>query len=336
MKYDYTLQPRGFSKPLEVPLFFAPMVGLTHSALRALVADLGGCGLFFTEMLSAKRLPSENKKISPMLCTTEREKPLVYQLYISSVDHVKPAIKKIESFGGNGVDINLGCPAPNLRREGAGAALAEDFDRVREIVKTARSSTELPLSAKIRLGQDGKSAKLLSFCKMLEGEGIDYLNVHTRFDREKFCRKPHWKLLKPVCTQLKIPVIANGGIFTVDDARKCLEESGAAGLMLGRGAVERPWLFNEIAREIYQINLLPCEIDSGKIFFNFVHRTTHTFAKERQLGRIKQFIHYIVKSKPFGHHLASKIQRSNNVEEAVKHGEDFYKINHSAIEFNYV
>lgn len=330
MKYDFSLQPRGFKKPLDTPLFFAPMVGLTHSALRALVADLGGCGLFFSEMLSAKRLPSENRELSPMLCTTSVEKPLIYQLYISSVNHVKPAIKKVESFGGDGVDINLGCPAPNLRREGAGAALAKDIDRVQEIVKAARAATELPLSAKIRLGQEGQPEKLLAFCKMLEGEGIDYLSVHARFDGEKFCRKPRWKLLEPICSQLKIPVIANGGIFTVEDARKCLDESGASGLMLGRGAVERPWLFNEIARKVYQIDIPPCGMDSGEIFFDFINRVEKTFAREKQIGRVKQFAHYIVKSKPFGHHLASKVQRSNNIEEAIKHAEDFYKQNSSA------
>ncbi len=334
MKYDFSLQPRGFSKPLKAPLLFAPMVGLTHSALRALVADLGGCGLFFSEMLSAKRLPSENRNISPMLCTTEVEKPLIYQLYISSVDHVRPAVKKIESFDGQGVDINLGCPAPNLRREGAGAALAKDTDRVKEIVKAARAATELPLSAKIRLGQEGKPEKLLSFCKMLEGEGIDYLSIHARYDGEKFCRKPRWKLLEPVCSQLTIPVFANGGVFTVNDAKKCIDESGAAGIMLGRGAVERPWLFNEIARKLYKIDIPQCKVDSGEIFLNFISRVEKTFAKEKQLGRVKQFGHYIVKSSPFGHHLASKVQRSNNIEEAVKHAEDFYKMRSSANELD--
>ncbi len=320
------LQPRGFKKPFLTPLCLAPMVGLSHSAFRSLIVELGGCGLFFSEMLSAKRLPYENWTMSPMLYSTPVEKPLVYQLYISSVDHVKPAVKKVETLGGEGIDINLGCPAPNLRREGAGAALAKDCKRVRKIVAAARQATHLPLSAKIRLGVENQPEKLLDFCLMLEGEGIDYISVHARFDGEKFCRKPKWKLIAPVSRRLSIPIIANGGIFTVEDAERCLEESEADGLMLGRGAVERPWLFNHIARKIYKIDIPESELDPGKIFFKFVRRVQESFVPEKQLGRIKQFTHYIVKSDPFGHHLASRVQRSNNIEEVVAQAEKFYQI----------
>ncbi|CAG37129.1 conserved hypothetical protein [Desulfotalea psychrophila LSv54] len=320
------LQRDGEGRLAAPPLSLAPMVGLSHSALRSLIADLGGCGLFYTEMLAARRLPHENPAVSSYLHTTPCERPLIYQLFIADVKYVAPALDKIHRLGGDGVDINLGCPAPSVRRGGAGAALAEDWDRVRDIVSSARRHTDLTLSAKIRVGHVGKEAHLLDFCKMLEAEGVDLLAVHARYHGEKFCRKPRWQLLAPICEQLDIPIFANGGIFSVDDARRCLELSGAAGLMLGRGAVERPWLFNEIAREVYGLDLPVAESRPVEIYFRFVQKMVEIFAPERQLGRIKEFTHYIAKNHQFGHHLASAVQKSHTVEEAVQAAEDFYGI----------
>lgn len=321
------LKQRGLC--VSPPLALAPMVGLSHSALRSLVAELGGCGLFYTEMLAAKRLPSENPKISPYLHTNSTERPLIYQLFLGDTTHLEAAIKKIHSLGGDGIDINLGCPAPQLKRAGAGSTLAEDSGKVKEIISFARSQTSLPLTAKIRLGVEGNPEKLLDFCRMLEGEGVDLLTVHARFHGEKFCRKPRWHLLAPLCQKLTIPVLANGGVFSVDDARTCLEQSGAAGLMIGRAAVEKPWLFNDIAREIYGCNLPVAEHDPALIYFRYLAHVQQIFAGEKQLARIKQFTHYIVKNNPFGHHLASAVQRSNTVQEAIEHANTFYKVSFS-------
>lgn len=308
------------------PLALAPMVGLSHSGLRSLLAELGGCGLFYTEMLAAKCLPSENPKISPYLHTNSTERPLLYQLFLGDTTHLGAAIEKIHSLGGDGIDINLGCPAPQLRKVGAGSTLADDSVKVKEIISYARSHTSLPLTAKIRLGTEGNPEKLLSFCKMLEDEGVDLLTVHARFHGEKFCRKPRWQLLAPLCRELTIPVLANGGIFSVDDARFCLEQSGAAGLMLGRAGVEKPWLFSDIAREIYGCDLPVAERDPALIYFRYLAHVQRIFAGEKQLARIKQFTHYIVKNNPFGHHLASAVQRSNTVQEAIEHANTFYKV----------
>lgn len=325
-EFPFLKQKDGSFRP---PLALAPMVGLSHSGLRSLVAELGGCGIFFTEMLAAKRLPSDNPKFSPYLHTTGIEKPLVYQLFLADTNHLEAAITKIHALGGDGVDINLGCPAPNLKRLGAGAALAGDVGRVQDIIRCARKLTHLPLTAKIRLGTEGKGDELLSFCQMLEGEGVDLLTIHARFHGEKFCRKPRWQLLAPVCEKLDIPVIANGGIASVADAKKCLELSGADGLMLGRFAVEKPWLFSDIAREIYGFDIPVAEREPGIIYFRFLTLVQQVFAPEKQLARIKQFTHYIVKNNPFGHHLASRVQSSNTVKEAIEHACTFYNISYS-------
>ena len=159
------------------PLLLAPMVGVTHSALRVILYDYGGVGLFSTEMLSARRLPSENKNISPYLLTTEKERPLSYQLFVTAEKEVGRAFEKLHELGADAIDLNLGCPAPTIRQAGGGGVLMKDSRAVRGIVRAARKLTALPLTAKIRLGHQLDRTYLKNFCRMLEDEGINLEGV---------------------------------------------------------------------------------------------------------------------------------------------------------------
>jgi tRNA-dihydrouridine synthase B len=309
------------------PLALAPMVGLSHSALRTLTLELGGVGLFFTEMLSVTRLPQENVQASPFLMRYPEERPLFYQLFVSPGQDVRPAVERLHRLDAQGIDLNLGCPAPNMRKQGAGCFLTDDPEQVRNLVAILRRSTALPLSAKIRLGTTLDESRLIEFCRMLEGEGVDLLSVHGRLHGEKFCRRPRWDWIGKVKRALAIPLLANGGIFSVDDAKRCLEESGADGLMIGRGAAVRPWLFAEIAREIYGTSNLFADGSEPlpqEIYFRFI-RLLERFRPERRLGRLKQFTHYYGGNFTYGHHLAIAVQTSISVDQAVERALHFFQ-----------
>lgn len=316
------LRIRQLSIP--IPLALAPMVGLSHSATRSLLLELGGVGLLYTEMLAAKRLPHDNAQLSPMLVRAAMEKPLVYQIFLADEQLVEAAIAKLEQLGADGVDINLGCPAPQLRRSGSGGFLAEDRQLVAKIVGKIRQSTELPFTAKIRLGRELHRERLMEFCRMLEDLGVDLLTVHGRLHGEKFCRPPRWDWIGHVKRSVRIPVLANGGIFSVDDARRCLELSGADGLMLGRGGLENPWLFSGIAGALYGMAQSSRERSKEALYNRFVDLLGERFPAERRLGRLKQFTHYFARSFAFGHQLASSVQTSNNIEEAVRKAGQFF------------
>lgn len=309
------------------PLALAPMVGLSHSAMRSLLVEEGGVGLLFTEMLAAKRLPHENEHHSPFLIRTENEQPLFYQLFVSDENMIEKAVYKLESLNAQGIDLNLGCPAPQLRKLGAGGYLAEDTPRVRKIVSVLRKNSLLPLSAKIRLGRKLDKTKLLEFCRMLEGEGIDLLTVHGRLHGEKFCRRPRWDWISKVKKNISIPVLANGGIFSVDDARTCLNQSGADGLMIGRGGVEKPWLFSDIAGEIYGYPTGNKARTKADIYFRFFALLEERFAVERRLGRLKQFTHYFAATFSFGHMLVAAVQTTKSMEEANERAALFFANN---------
>ena len=307
------------------PLLLAPMAGLTHSALRTLLLDFGGVGLLSTEMLAARRLPVENEQLSPFLVRTGRESPLSYQLLLTNVAEVAPAVEALHRFHADVVDLNLGCPAPRVRKGGGGSSLMDVPERVRGIVAEARKETNLPLTAKIRLGESFSEGKLRDFCLMLEGEGVDLLTVHARLRKEAFCRRPHWQWVAKVKKWLSIPVIANGSVLSVADAKKCLQESMADGLMIGRGAAYTPWLFADISREVYGLDVPSGKICLPEVYGRFVLALVDRFVPERRLGRLKEFTHYFATNYAFGHNLAVKVQTASSVKQAWQRAMEFFQ-----------
>ncbi len=309
------------------PLLLAPMAGLTHSALRQIMAGFGGVGLLSTEMLAARRLPTENPRLSPWLIRTEAETPLSYQLLLSSVEELRLAINALYKLKADAIDLNMGCPAPTVSKSGAGAKLMEQPELVRSIVAEARKLTHLPLTAKIRLGSELDDTKLRAFCIMLADEGIDMISVHARLRDESFARKPRWELIAKVKQWVRIPVVVNGGIFSVEDAENCLNTTSADGLMLGRGAVIKPWLFAEIAREVCGCPIEKPVVVLPEMYWRFIDLLTEFFPPERRLGRLKEFTHYFARNYKFGHLLATRVQSSLSVVEAKERAGVFFSNN---------
>jgi len=326
------IQVRGLR--IDPPLLLAPMAGLTHSALRRIMTGFGGVGLLSTEMLSARRLPTENPRVSPYLIRTEVESPLSYQLLTATDKEIGRAIDKLHAFKADAVDLNMGCPSTAVGKFGAGAMLMEQPDDARRIVAEARSRTALPLSAKIRLGSEPDSGKLKTFCTMLEGEGVDMLTVHARFKNEPFARNPRWPYIAEIKEWVKIPVIANGGIFSIEDAERCLRVSGADGLMLGRGAVTRPWLFAEIAGSLFGSDIPAPAVSLPDIYAAFIEALNADYRPIYHLGRLKAFTHYFARNYKFGHSLATRVQSSSSMDEAIERAGAFFELNRDASHFS--
>jgi tRNA-dihydrouridine synthase len=219
----------------------------------------------------------------------------------------------------------MGCPARSVGNYGGGYALMEHPENARSILAEARKRTLLPLTAKIRLGDELYDEKLKAFCTMLEDEGIDMLSVHARFKKESFARRPRWELIARIKEWLRIPVVANGGIFSVQDARDCLRVSGADGLMIGRGAVIKPWLFAEIARDLYGCNIAEPVVALPMIYSNYLDLMNELFRPERRLGRLKKFTHYFAKNYKFGHQLSTWVQNSKSMDEARERADFFFE-----------
>lgn len=311
-------------KKIWPPLLLAPMAGLTHSALRTTILEFGGIGLLSTEMLSGARLPTEDIRHSPYLVRIESEQPLSYQLLLTDQKAVPRVFAVAHRCHADVIDLNLGCPAPNIRKAGGGSSLMEEPERVRAIVRCARKHTALPLTAKIRLGESLNAEKLRDFCTMLEGEGIDMLTIHARLRHESFMRRPKWHWIAKVKEWISIPLVANGSIDSVATARICLQESGADGLMIGRQAAIHPWIFADLAREIYACPVAQFEVCLPQVYSKVVLALHQRFQPERRLGRLKEFTHYFARNYFFGHHLASKVQSAVAMAGAWEHAREFF------------
>jgi len=332
---EHTIKIAGME--IKPPLLLAPMAGLTHSAFRRLVTGFGGAGLLFSEMLSARSLPHENPAISPYLIRTEDEYPLAYQLLVSDPDEIEPAVDAIRAMAEQNpilapqaIDINMGCTAPQIRRRGAGCALLLQQEKAAAIVSTLKKAAPYPVTVKIRLFREkswdrlSEKSWLVDFCKAMEQSGADLLTLHARFVGEPFSRPPSWELAAELLSYINIPYVINGGIDSPTAARKALQLSGAAGLMVGRAAVQKPWLLAEIASEVFQYGSKPEEFDLAEIYFSLFTHLKERFPEERVLGRLKEFTHYFSRNFLFGHTLASGVQKARSTHDAVKFARFFF------------
>jgi tRNA-dihydrouridine synthase B len=300
------------------------MAGITHTAFRRVLAELGGVGLFSTEMLSARSLPGEDRFRSPYLISTPQERPLSYQLLVAAPEELPPAIEALHRLSADAIDLNLGCPAPDVRKRGAGSRLMERPQVARNVAAKARALTRLPLTAKIRLGERLDETGLREFCLMLEGEGVDLLAVHARLRGEPYGRRPRWEWVAKVKSWVSVPVVANGGIFSAAEAEACRAATGCNGLMLARGAVVKPWLPAEVAREVYGVPGDRLAPDLPAVYRRFVELLTESFPPETRLGRLKEFTRYFGENYSFGHNLVVAVQSSSSLEKAVGRAEAFF------------
>ncbi len=306
------------------PLVMAPMAGVTHNPFRLLVEELGGCGLFYTEMLSAAAVASESPEKSFYLQNSLKTTPLIYQLLVYDKSQVVPALEKLKRCRCQGVDLNLGCTAPPIVKKGGGIALMQDFDRCASIVRELRSHTRLPLTVKLRLGDSADWGYMTDLCNMLESEGVDGVIIHARLKKDRFKRPAKREYIEKVKEMLSVPVIGNGDVMDAESARLMFLETGCDGVMIGRAAVKKPWVFREIASVLWPGKFSPLSrISYLEIYERYVDLVRSFLPEERRLGRLKEFTAYFAQNFQFGHTLWRLVQNATSVDEALEKTRSF-------------
>ncbi len=301
------------------PLVMAPMAGITHNPFRVLVEEIGGCGLFYTEMLSAAAVANESPGRSFYLQNHLKHTPLFYQLLVYEPSQVAPALEKLVKCNCQGIDVNLGCTAPPIMKKGGGLALMLDFERCSKTIRELRSLTELPLTVKLRLGDRADWDYLGKLCRMLEDRGVDAITVHGRLKADRFKRPAKWDFIEKVKQMVSVPVIGNGDVTDSQSARMMFKETGCEAVMIGRAAVTKPWIFREIASEIWP-EIFPHKetVSYRDIYERYVKLIKKYLPEERQLGRLKEFTAYFAQNFKFGHTLWRSVQNASSVEESLE------------------
>lgn len=227
------------------PFVLAPMAGVTDKAMR-LICRRYGCGLEITEMVSAKALCYNNKKSYELFDLADEEQPISVQLFGSEPDIMAEGARLAVGHGATMLDVNMGCPVPKVANHGEGSGLLRTPETAFAIIRTMRAAVNVPLSAKMRIGWESRDPHIVDFAKGLADAGCDFITVHGRTRAQYYSGTADWDTIAEIVRAVDIPVIANGDVVDAQSAHAIRQATGAAGIMVGRGALGKPWIFSQL------------------------------------------------------------------------------------------
>lgn len=236
--------------------FLAPMAGMADRAFRELCADYGA-GYTVTEMVSSKGLTMGDKKSAMLLTLGEREGKAGAQIFGDNPEIMAEAAVKCLEFKPDIIDINMGCPAPKVAMNGGGASLMKNPRLAGEIVKAVSQAVDIPVTVKIRKGWDDNSVNAVELAEILEKNGAAAIAVHGRTRMQMYSGEVDYDIIRRVKEAVDIPVIGNGDITDVQSAAIMLEKTGCDAIMIGRGALGNPWIFQQINAYLNECRVIP-------------------------------------------------------------------------------
>jgi tRNA-dihydrouridine synthase B len=225
-------------------LFLSPLAGYTNLPFRLVVREVGGAGLCTTDLVNARSLLEKNHKALKLIETRPADSPLAVQLFGSVPEEMRDAAIQLESFGAASIDINMGCPVRKVCKVGGGSAMMTELDKTAALVRGMVNAVKIPVTAKMRLGWDDENLTAPDLARALEDAGVAAIFVHGRTREQGFGGTVNLAGIRKVVEAVKnIPVIGNGDIITPQAAKKMFDETGCAGVSIGRGAFYDPWIF---------------------------------------------------------------------------------------------
>ena len=221
------------------------MAGVTNAPFR-LVARECGAGPLVSEEIDARALVRDNARTLALTAYLPEERPLAMQLLGEDPDLLAEAARRLEAAGADGIDLNMGCPVAKIVAKGQGAALMRDPLRAAVIFRTLRKAVAGAFTIKIRGGWDDRTVNAPEIARLAESEGVDAVTVHPRTRSQQYTGRAPWEVIASVVAAVRIPVVGNGDVRSVDDARAMVAATGCAAVMIGRGALGRPWIFRGV------------------------------------------------------------------------------------------
>ena len=241
---------------LDNEVFLSPMAGVTDLPFRTICKEKG-CGMLYTEMINAKALCYDDENTKKMLRMDKDEHPVAVQIFGSDPEFMGKAAIIMNQYPNEILDINMGCPAPKVIKNGDGSALMRNPKLAAEVLTAVVKNSEKPVTLKIRTGWDDDSVNAVEIAKIAEECGISALAIHGRTREQFYSGKADWDIIAEIKQAINIPVIGNGDVFEVEDAVNMLEKTKCDAIMIGRGAQGNPWIFNRINHYMKTGEILP-------------------------------------------------------------------------------
>jgi nifR3 family TIM-barrel protein len=246
------------SLELKSNLFLSPLAGYTNLPFRLVIREVGGVDLCTTDLVNARSLLEKSPRALKLIETCTADRPLAVQLFGSVPEEMRDAAQYLEFIGISSVDINMGCPVRKVCRVGGGSAMMTELDKTAGLVRAMVAAVKIPVTAKMRLGWDDQNITAPDLARALEGAGVAAIFVHGRTREQGFSGTVNLAGIRAVVEAVKsIPVIGNGDVTTPEAAKKMFEETGCAGVSIGRGAFYNPWIFLHAQHYLGTGELLP-------------------------------------------------------------------------------
>ncbi|ABC76607.1 tRNA dihydrouridine synthase DusB [Syntrophus aciditrophicus] len=277
-------------------VILAPMAGISNLPFRMMARE-AGCALAFTEMISANGLVRGIEKSQQYMKSCIDDKPLGVQIFGNDPTTMADAVRIVDDYGADLIDLNMGCPVKKVVKNGAGAALLKDPGLVSQILESVRKATRKPLTVKIRSGWNLQSINAVQIARIAEQQGIDAVFVHARTAVQGFAGSADWRIIEEIKNSVGIKVIGNGDVKSGADAWRMIKMTGCDGVMIGRGALGNPWIFNEALnyQSTVQTHSEPVLNERKEMILRHLERETIFLGQKEAVKRFRKHLLWYTK-----------------------------------------
>ena len=310
---------------LENNLILAPMAGVTNLPFRIICKDYGA-GMVCTEMASAKAMFHNDQKTKRLFNTKGEKRPISFQVFGSELESIAYAVKYMSDFA-DIIDINMGCPAPKVVKNGDGSKLLLDLEKAKQIIETAVQNSKVPVTVKFRKGWDKENIVAVEIAQIAEQAGASAITIHGRTRSEFYTGKADWDIIKKVKQSVHIPVIGNGDVTDEESALAMFEQTGVDGIMIGRGSFGNPWIFRNIKHYLQTGEKLPQPTNKERlqIMEKHIQLAVEEKGEDVAIKELRKHISWYTKNLKNSSEFRNSINKIEKKDELISTIEEYFK-----------